>query len=391
MKKIIFTIFVLIVISVTAVFAIAPSKVDEAKNPVKSHNDYVVSEYAQRLHESLIVGDWHADSLLWSRDLSRRNKIGHVDIPRLQEGNVGLQMFTVVTKSPSSKNYSRTESDGSADDITKLALAQRWPVSTWNSLTARATYQSGKLHSFEKNNSDDLMIIKSKAGLIEWKNRRQSTPKLIGALLGTEGSHALDGDLKNIQVLYDHGFRMMSLQHFFDNKLGGSLHGVSQSGLTDFGRQAIKKMNELNIILDVSHSSELVVEDVLKFNDRPVVVSHTGFKGYCDTDRNISDSLMKKIASKGGLIAIGYWKAAICGTHPKDIAGAIKYGINLVGEDHVSLGSDFDGSVTTALDTSELAAITQALLSSGVNDNQVRKVMGGNMLRFLESLLPLSN
>jgi len=294
MKKTILIIFILIVISIIALLTIGPAKVDNAKNPVKSHKAYAISAEAQKLHDSLVVGDWHADSLLWSRNLSKRNDIGHVDIPRLQEGNVGLQMFTVVTKSPSSKNYSHTEADGSGDDITKLALAQRWPVATWNSLTARAIHQSEKLHGFEKNNLDDLVIIKSKVDLSAWKKRRNSTPKLIGALLGTEGSHALDGDLQNIQVLFDHGFRMMSLQHFFDNKLGGSLHGVSGAGLTDFGKQSVTKMNQLNIIIDVSHSSEQVVEDVLNISDKPLVISHTGFKGHCNTDRNISDSLMKK-------------------------------------------------------------------------------------------------
>jgi len=243
-------IFILIVISLTAVLAIVPAKVDKAKNPVQPHEVYVVSEYAKKLHNSLVIGDWHADSLLWSRDLSKRNEIGHVDVPRLKEGNVGLQMFTVVTKSPSSKNYSHTEADGSGDDITKLAVAQRWPVATWKSLAARAIHQSDKLHALEKNNPDDLVIIKSKADLSKWEQQRNLTPKLIGALLGTEGSHALDGDLGNIQVLFDHGFRMMSLQHFFDNKLGGSLHGASGSGLTDFGKQAVAKMNQLNIIID---------------------------------------------------------------------------------------------------------------------------------------------
>jgi len=113
-----------------------------------------------------------------------------------------------------------------------------------------------------------------------------------------------------------------------------------------------------------------------------------GFKGHCNTDRNISDSLMKKIASNGGLIAIGYWSAATCGISPKDIVSAIKYGINLVGEDHVSLGSDFDGSVTTAFDASELAVITQALLDDGIREEQIRKIMGGNMLQFLQHWLP---
>ena len=107
------------------------------------------------------------------------------------------------------------------------------------------------------------MLVRSRIELAEFLQRRQSNPTLIGGLLGTEGSHALDGDLDNIQRLFNNGFRMMSLQHFFDNKLGGSLHGTSGEGLTQFGRDAVNKMLALGIMLDVSHSSEQVVVDTL--------------------------------------------------------------------------------------------------------------------------------
>ena len=126
----------------------------------------------------------------------------------------------------------------------------------------------------------------------------------------------------------------------------------------------------------------------MNFSEAPLVVSHTGFKGHCDTERNISDVLMEKIAIDGGLIAVGYWDAAVCGTTADDIAEAIIYGIELVGENNISLGSDFDGSVTTGFDTSEIALITQALVDLGVSEGQIRKVMGGNMLRFLGEYLP---
>lgn len=387
MKKIILILLAIVALALVVVFSVAPEKVDRVQNQIQAHDSYVISQRARELHKSLIVGDWHVDSLLWSRDLSVRNDYGQLDIPRLQQGNVGLQMFTTVTKSPSGLNYEHNETSAS-DSITKLALVQRWPIATWTSLTARAEHQSRKLHSLAEKHPSDLMIIKSQNDLTDWQKKRTSNPILVGALLGTEGSHALDGKLDNVQHLFDHGFRMMSLQHFFDNKLGASLHGASQTGLTEFGVQVLEKMNDLNIIVDVSHSSESVVEDVLNKTKNPLVVSHTGFKGHCDTPRNISDVLMQKIAADGGLIAVGFWNAAVCGTHPDDIAGAIKYGIDLVGEDHVSLGSDFDGSVTTALDASELVAITHALLEAGVSEDQIRKVMGGNMLRFLRQQLP---
>ncbi|NND83462.1 MAG: dipeptidase [Gammaproteobacteria bacterium] len=356
-------------------------------NRVQTHAPYEISKAAADLHADMIVGDWHADSALWNRDLGDESSYGQVDLPRLQKGNVALQMFTTVTKSPAGQNYEKNPTDA-RDNITSLAIIQRWPMATWSSLAERAMFQADKIHQLAEQHPDDFMLITSQSELGEFINRRIQNKTLVGGLLGTEGSHALDGELANIERLYKRGFRMMSLQHFFDNKLGGSLHGESQAGLTEFGMQAIAEMERLNIIIDVAHSSEQVVRDVLQATNRPLVVSHTGFKGYCNSPRNISDALMREIASRGGLIAVGYWEGAICGTHPKMIAEAINYGIQLVGARHVALGSDFDGSVTTALDTSELAAITKALLGLGVQPEEIRAVMGGNMLLFLADNLP---
>lgn len=387
-KKLFFGLIVLVLIASVLAAIFLSSYVEKDRNVVLSHSPYKVSKQAKKLHQSLIVGDWHADSLLWNRDLTRRANYGQVDIPRLQAGNVGLQMFTVVTKSPAGQNYAKNATDA-RDNITLLAVAQRWPIASWDSLTARALHQAEKLHVFEKANPQSLQIIRDQKQLAAFIKARQQNPNLVGGLLGTEGSHALDGELKNIRKLYDAGFRMMSLQHFFDNKLGGSLHGTTQSGLTQFGIDAVRTMQALNIIVDVSHSSEQVVKDVLKISTKPLVVSHTGFKGHCNTLRNISDQTMRQIAARGGLIGVGYWKAAICEVTPKSIADSIIYGVKLVGDEHVALGSDFDGSVTTPFDTSELAAITQALLDKGLAEESIRKVMGGNMLRFLQQQLPL--
>ncbi|GAA6137746.1 membrane dipeptidase [Arenicella sp. 4NH20-0111] len=387
MKKIILIIVILFALLLVGFLTVAPSRVDGNLNPVTTHQPYPVSAEAQKLHNSLIVGDWHADTLLWNRDIAKQHDYSHIDIPRLQKGNVGLQMFTTVTKSPSGLNYD-SNSTNAPDDITKLALAQRWPIATWNSLTARALHQADKLHQFAEASPQKLVIIKTKSDLASWAEHRKSNPKLIGGLLGTEGSHALDGKIENVQQLFDAGFRMMSLQHFFDNKLGGSLHGTSQAGLSEFGRSVIEKMEELDIVLDVSHSSENTVRDVLALTNRALVVSHTGFKGHCDTARNISDDLMKQIASRGGLIAVGYWDGAICGDTPSDVVGAMKYGLSLVGEDHISLGSDFDGTVTTGFDTSELSALTHEMLKQGFSDTQIRKIMGQNMHDLLAAQLP---
>ena len=369
-----------------AIFTL-PILVDKNMNPVSDHPAFDVSEEALKLHETLFIGDWHADSHLWNRDLSKRYKRGHVDIPRLQEGNVALQMFTTVTKSPRGQNYEKNETSAS-DNITSLAVIQRWPIKTWTSLAERAIFQANKVHKLATNDVDNFMLIKSQADLNNFIQKRSSNKSFVGGLIGTEGSHALDGDLENVTRLYDEGFRMMSLHHFFDNRLGGSLHGISGQGLTNFGEKVVLEIEKLDIILDVSHSSENVVKDVLKISNRPIVVSHTGFYGHCPSPRNINDNLMEDIARKGGLIAIGYWDAAVCDNTPKSVAEAIHYGIKLVGAGHVALGSDFDGTINPGFDTAELVAITHELLELGIDDNSIRLVMGENMLNFLQENLP---
>ena len=387
MKKYFIVFALVLAVSLGLFLTFAPAILDEEQNVVVEHQAYEISDQAQQLHSSLLIGDWHADSLLWMRNLSKQYDYGHLDFPRMQQGNMALQMFTTVTKSPSGQNYERNSSDAS-DNITLLAMAQRWPTATWTSLAERALFQADKLYKLAARDPDNLMLIRSRIELAEFLERRQSNPTLIGGLLGTEGSHALDGDLDNIQRLFNSGFRMMSLQHFFDNKLGGSLHGTSGEGLTQFGRDAVNKMLALGIMLDVSHSSEQVVVDTLAISNKPLIVSHTGFQGHCPSPRNISDKLMEQIAAAGGLIAVGFWDGAICGNSPATVAAAIVYGIGLVGEDHISLGSDFDGTVTTSFDGSEMAVITQALLEANLSEQQIRKVMGENMLTYLQTYLP---
>ena len=387
MKKIVLTLLVLFVALVLVALGLGPAYLEKTMNSVSPHSPYSVSERAKTLHASLLIGDWHADSALWDRDLSKEYDYGHADIPRMQQGNMALQMFTTVTKSPAGQNYDSNKTSA-RDNITSLVVIQGWPIKTWNSLTERALFQSEKIHNLARRDGENFMVIQSQTDLAIFLERRALNPSLIGGLLGTEGSHALDGNVDNIQRLYDSGFRMMSLQHFFDNKLGGSLHGLSGLGLTEFGRQAVTQMLALDIMIDVSHSSESVVRDTLGLSDQPLLVSHTGFQGHCDSPRNISDLLMQKIAEQGGLIAVGFWDGAICDNTPKSVAAAINYGIQLVGADHVALGSDFDGSITPGFDTSELVAITHELLESGATESQIRQVMGGNMVLFLQKNLP---
>jgi len=339
------------------------------------------------LHAQLIVGDLHADSALWGKDLLRRNEWGQVDLPRLIEGGATLQMFTTVTKSPKGQNYKQNATD-TADNITLLAMAQRWPAATFDSLFARAMLQAHRVQEAAAQ-SPQLNLITSQVELNQLLAWRASGKAVVGALLGTEGSHALDGQLDNIDELYDAGFRMMGLHHFFDNRLGGSLHGESQAGLTPFGEQAVLNMQKKGIMIDLAHSSEATVRDTLRVTaGDALIVSHTGFDGHCPSPRNISDETMALITEADGLIGVGFWADVTCGEGIDAIASAIQYGVERFGVDHIALGSDWDGSVTTPIDASQLPHLTQALLDTGLTQTEVRAVMGGNMARFLAQHLP---
>ncbi|MGH1374091.1 MAG: dipeptidase [Cellvibrionaceae bacterium] len=390
LKKLLIAIIVvttLLVIAILATWTFSPAYIENKINSVEPHAPYNISEDARRLHQSLLIGDWHSDTPLWERDPAEHSARGHVDIPRLQQGNVALQMFTTVTKSPKGQNYD-SNSSASGDNITLLAMAQGWPPRTWTSLAERALYQAEKIQNLVKKHPDQAKLILTKKDLAQVIEQRSQGNNLVGVLIGTEGSHALDGKLENISRLFDAGFRMMSLHHFFDNRLGGSLHGESGEGLTEFGRQTLDVMIAKGIMIDVSHSAPQVVEDVLAYTDMPLIVSHTGVYGHCPSARNLSDDLMKKITHAGGIIGIGYWDGAVCDTSPENIVKAFRYAIDLVGVDHVALGSDFDGSTHTQFDTSELSVLTEEMLKANFTEAEIRQVMGENMHRFLENHLP---
>jgi len=362
-------------------FGVIPQRFDANHNVVIAHDAYDVSDEARALHKTIPVADLHSDMLLWKRDPAKRQSRGHTDLPRLREGGFALQVFTAVTKTPSGLNYDENKAD--SDRLTLLVVAQAWPLRSWSSIYERAAYQAGRLDRLEEGENGNFIFAKNKTDL-----QTALDGGVLAGVYGIEGAHPLEGDLDNLDKLYDMGLRVMGLQHFFDNELGGSLHGTSGEGLTQFGRDAVDKAVAKGMIIDVAHSSEQVVRDVLARTDKPFIVSHTGLRGFCDSPRNIPDDLMIEIAGHGGLIGVGFWDGAVCDISIENIAAEIIYGVNLLGADHVALGSDFDGTVTTAFDASEMSALTQALMNAGLEDDVIRAVMGGNAVRFFLEHLP---
>lgn len=375
---------------VVAVFAFAPAAVERHYNTVSPGPHPRPSARALALHRRLTIVDLHADSLLWARDLGERSTRGHVDVPRLIEGNVAIEAFTVVTKSPRGLNNQRN--DDRSDMITALAVVERWPPRAWTSLRERALYQAEKLRDTAERSEGRLTLLRTRDDVTGYLERRRTRPGITAGFLGLEGAHALEGDLASVDLLFEAGFRMVAPTHFFDTEWAGSAHGVAKGGLTDRGRALVRRLEERRMLLDLAHASPRTIADAVAMARRPVVVSHTGVKGTCDNIRNLSDDELRGVAGTGGLIGIGFWgpkgTGAVCGDGAADVARAIRYATQVAGVDHVALGSDWDGTVPAPFDAAGLVELTDALLAAGFADTDIEKVMGGNAVRLLSTALP---
>lgn len=383
------------------VFGWLPGYVEAGMNLVAGPAPAPASARAAALHRTLQIADMHADTLLWARDLDARSDRGQVDLPRLETGNVALQILSSVSKTPKHQNYDANGAD--SDNITPLAIAQGQPLRTWTSLLERSLWHAEKLRRAEAASGGRLRIIRSAGDLARLLTDRvgasrrvsptvtaaaNAPPPPVGTLLSIEGLHDLEGEAANLDRLYAAGFRMAGFAHFFDNDLAGSMHGLKKGGLSPFGLRILRAMEAKGMVVDIAHCSHACVADVLRLARRPVVSSHGGVQATCRVNRNLTDAEIRGVAATGGVIGIGYWDAAVCDTSPEGIVRAIAHVRDLVGIDHVGLGSDFDGAVTTRFDTTRLDAITQALIDAGFSDVDVAKVMGGNVLRLLGQTLP---
>jgi microsomal dipeptidase-like Zn-dependent dipeptidase len=383
-----FLVFVLVVIAVVVgVLWVVGRRVEAWMNRVKGPAPPPPSEAALQLHRQSVVVDLHADPLLWGRDLAEWGRMGHVDLPRLREGGMTLQVFGLVTQVPLGTSIDRTD-PSRPDTITLLALSQAWPARTLRSRMERALYQCRQLTELAERRPDELRIVRTREDLDAVLEARARGGRLVGGLLSVEGAQALDGDPANLKLLYEAGVRMIGLAHFFDNEFAGSAHGLERGGLTPAGETLVREMERLGVVVDLAHASPTTIEDVLRLSSRPPVVSHTGVRGTCDNNRNLSDDQIRAVAETGGVIGIGFWADAVGGTKPADIARAAVHAVEVAGDDHVGLGSDFNGAVATSFDVSQLPVVTQALLDAGLSPTAVHKILGENAIRVVRSCLP---
>lgn len=377
----------LVMVLAIAFFSYAPGKIERMRNRIEPAELPEVTAGTQRLHDSLQVVDLHSDTLMWDRDLLDRADQGHMDLPRLEDGNVALQVFSSVSKSPKGQNYDSNPTDA-GDNITLLSIAQLQPLKTWGSLLERSLHHAERLRDAAEDSDGSLRLVRSRADLDQLLADREEGRQVTGALFSVEGLHNLEGDFDNLDTLYDAGMRMAGFTHFFDNEVAGSMHGEDKGGLTDLGREVFAEMERRGIVVDIAHASHAAVAEMLDLATKPVVLSHGGVQATCDVNRNLSDEEVRGVAATGGVVGVGYWDAAVCDLTVEAVVDAIDHVVEVGGIATAALGSDYDGATTVGWDTTHLAAITQELVDRGYDDAEIAAIMGGNTLRVLRAVLP---
>jgi membrane dipeptidase len=383
---------------------------------VAQTSDAPISARAKEIHDRAIVIDTHADTtqrMLFDKtfDIGVRQKNGNIDIPRMREGGLDALFFSIwvpgtITGPPAVK---------------------------------RALDLIDRVHEAVRTHPGDLMLATTAADI-----RRAAAEHKIAALMGMEGGHMIDDDLGLLRVYASLGVRYLTLTHFLNNNWADSATDKpAHNGLTAFGKDVVREMNRLGMMVDVSHVSDKTFYDVLAITKAPVIASHSSCRAICNHPRNMTDDMLRALAKNGGVIMINYHAGFLseefrvasekrngtivasmdamskkCGGNeacttmegeridheamargelPKVswqlIVDHIDHAVKVAGMDHVGLGSDFDGA-TMPLgleDVSKLPKLTDALLKKGYSAQDVEKILGGNLLRVMEQVEKAKN
>jgi membrane dipeptidase len=371
------------------------------------------------LHKTSFVADMHCDTIgrfLDGEDLSRDNPSGHVDIPKLREGAVDLQVFACFVAAPDSDE---AEAQG----------------------VIRGFAQIDAVHRLIEQNPDDLHLILSPEDLRYLRGVRKT-----GVLIAVEGGYAITGNLALLRTFHRSGVRLMTLTHWLGTEWADAsgdpepVHG----GLTDFGREVVREMNRLGMIIDVSHAHDETFWDVIRETRVPIVASHSCARALADHHRNMSDDMLKALAENGGVIGInflpdflnvenarrrdalhtdllrkyglpedrrtledadpgmvalfreefdresGILRKNLPAVDVRTVVDHIDHIVKVTGSaDHVGLGSDFDGIGSTPQGLEHIgriAAVTAELHRRGYTENDIRKILGGNFLRVFQKV-----
>jgi membrane dipeptidase len=367
-----------------------------------------VSARAKQVHERAIVVDTHDDTtqrLIFDKafDLGARNKDGNIDIPRMREGGLDAIFFSIWV----------------TGDVTGPIAVKR----AFDQIDA--VREAVRAHP-------DLVLATTAADI-----RRAASIKKIAVLLGMEGGHMIDNDLGLLRIYAALGVRYLTLTHSLNTTWADSSGDKpAHDGLAPFGRDVVRELNRLGIMVDISHVADKTFFDALEVTRAPVIASHSSCRAIADAPRNMTDNMLRALSKNGGVVMINYnagflseefraatrspeliarieaankqcggnescsiregerinQEAMIKGDLPKvfwtKIIEHIDHAVKVAGIDHVGLGSDFDGAVMPLgmEDVSKLPKLTDALLKKGYSEQDIQKILGGNILRVMEQV-----
>ncbi len=368
----------------------------------------------QKLHHDAFVADSHCDILLRTmngEDVSKLTTSGHADIPRFYEGGVDLEVFIIWV------------------DPYRFV-----PVGSYD----RGNEMIDSLEALEIKSKDKLRIVRKFSDIIQ-----NEEDGVLSAMIGLEGGHPIENDLKKLEYFYKRGVRYLGITWNNSNDWATSAKdevnndSLSFRGLTDFGRDVIRKCDELGIMVDVSHSGEQTFWDILEVSTKPIIASHSCVYNMCNHYRNLKDDQLKAIRDKDGVAFVNFYPAYLdsmftereAEVHKKykteldqmkDEFGEdsdeywygsmelmkvdmqaiapevdllidhIDYIAKLIGVDHVGIGSDFDGVEVLPKgleDVTKLPIITQKLLERGYSEQDIKKILGENFKRVFRDVI----
>jgi membrane dipeptidase len=334
---------------------------------------------ASSIHSKSIVVDTHNDTIgnmmagpasqlrdfSLKRALGERSDEGQIDIPRIKEGGVDCLVFAMCVSNP-----------------------------TYRARRLRRLLQMlDVFYSEVEKNSDQIALTTTFQEILDTVKEGK-----IAAVISVEGGEALEGDIGVLRVMYKLGVRMLTLTHFPRNELGDGSRDDSGSHLTDFGIAVLEEMNKLGMIVDVSHLNETGFWDVMEKTDNPVIASHSNCKEFSDHHRNLTSEQIKALVKKEGVMNLsycgGFIKQGVTRDNLNEVGldewlNHVDYLVNLVGSNHIGLGSDFDGGCgfSGMDDVTKVPKVTRGLMTRGYSDEDIEKILGRNNLRVFKHVL----
>lgn len=326
------------------------------------------SAEAIALHQAFPAIDLHADTLMWARwlgyDLHRRHTPplpfaalgGHVDLPRMREGGMGAQFFALVSLPIVDRARGQAAVVDAQIDALDEAVLRR----------------------------PGLRVVRTAAEIEACRKEG-----VLGALLGIEGAHALEGDLDKLDGFARRGVRYLGFLHFSANEAGAPAYGRGRDdeiGLTRWGHDLVERCEANGVLVDLAHINRRGFVDACARAKKPPIVSHTGVLGAFDHWRNIDDDQLRAIADKGGCVGVIFCPRFVGGDGLEPVVRHMKHILDVVGEDVPALGSDWDGFIVPTAplrDPLGLPLLTDALLDAGVEERVIGKILRGNVMRVL--------